>query len=417
MTQSDLLIIDPSVSGASGDLLIASILDTQDETFRTKFCQLFHKVLSKYDPAFSVKCHSIKKSGFSGCQVHTKAIKEFLPDEMLELIMKSSEQLQLSPKSHEIALSSFNFLIKAEKVVHGQNLTSTSATHFHELATIDTVFDITGFAYLLDQLNYHKMKINILPIAVGGGSIKIAHGTSSVPAPATSEIIKQGNLLIKGGPIEGELLTPTGAALLAALKATSLRFLPWMHINKIGRGHGTREGAPFLRLIQGTQSSTLIEEEIDVLETNVDDVDGETLGYLFDILFADNLVLDLSIINTLSKKNRPGYLIRAVIEPSKVHQVINILTRELGTLGVRILPGYRHILPRKQVTYEIKVMNGTENVHLKRGFLESELISEKVEFEDLRRIAKSRSISLRKARKIILKELKKQEISEEKNNA
>ncbi|MFX0149512.1 MAG: nickel pincer cofactor biosynthesis protein LarC [Candidatus Hodarchaeota archaeon] len=413
---SDLLIIDPSVSGASGDLLIASILDTQEETFRSKFCQLFHNILSKYDPDFIVKCHSIKKLGFSGCQVHTKAIKEFLPDEMHEIITKSSEQLQLSPKSHEIALSSFNFLIKAEKTVHGQNLPS-SPIHFHELATIDTVFDITGFAYLWDQLNYHKMKIIILPIAVGGGSIKIAHGTSSIPAPATLEIIKQGNLLIKGGPIEGELLTPTGAALLASLKAPSLRFLPWMHINKIGRGYGTREAAPFLRLIQGTQSSTLIEEEIDVLETNIDDVDGETLGYLFDILFSDNLVLDLSIINALSKKNRPGFLIRAVVEPSKVHQVINILTRELGTLGVRIVPGYRHILPRKQVTYQVKVMNGTENVHLKRGFLESELISEKVEFEDLRRIAKSRGISLQEARKIILNEIKKQDINEEKNNA
>ncbi|MFX0184286.1 MAG: nickel pincer cofactor biosynthesis protein LarC [Candidatus Hodarchaeota archaeon] len=419
MTQLDILVIDPSVSGASGDLLISSILDLQEESFRKEFCQLFQKILSEHDPDFKVKCHSVKKQGFSGCQVHTTAIKEFLPNEMLELIEKTSEILRLSPKSREMAVSSLNFLIEAEKKVHNQNSLS-SDLHFHELATIDTIFDVVGLAFLWDQLNFHNKKIYVLPIAVGGGHIKIAHGNVSVPAPATSEIILRGKLLIKGGPIERELLTPTGAALLASLGAISLKFLPCMHIEKIGRGYGTRECGKevgcFLRIIQGYQS-TLTEEEITILETNIDDVDGETLGYLFDVLFADNLVLDLSILNTLSKKNRPGFLIRGVVEPSKVPQVINILTRELGTLGVRVLGGYRHVLPRKQNTYQVKVLNGTETIRLKRGFLESEIISEKVEYEDLRRIAKEKGVSLQKIRKIILDEIKKQEVKQDENNA
>lgn len=407
-----LVIIDPTTSGAAGDLLIASLLDTQREAFRTEFCQKFQNLLVEYDSDFHLKWLSVQKQGISGTQVQTYAIKKFSPQEMHEIINNLSIQLSLTPESRNIAFNALTILIEAEKKVHGLNKQS-EPLHFHELALIDTVFDIVGFAYLWEQLGFIQMKTKILSIALGGGLVKIAHGKVSVPSPATTEIIRQTGLLVKGGPIAGELLTPTGAALLASLKATPINYLPLMYIHEIGRGFGTREyekgTLTCLKIIQGSQPSTLLKEEINILETNVDDVDGETLGYLFDVLFEENLILDLSIINTVSKKNRPGFLIRAIVEPSKSLQVTTILIRELGTLGVRVLPGFRHVVPRKQTSHQIKVMNELETVHLKRGFVDSELISEKVEYNDLKRIAQQKGVSLREIKKRILSEIHKQD--------
>ncbi|UCE12495.1 MAG: nickel pincer cofactor biosynthesis protein LarC [Candidatus Heimdallarchaeota archaeon] len=404
------VIIDASASGASGDLLIASMLDTQEDTFRDEFCQRFQKLLSKYDPDFQLRWLAVNKQAISGTQIRTSATKEFLPQEMSEILEKVCNKLNLSSKGRETATTALSLLIEAEKRVHGKNRPSE---HFHELATIDTVFDIIGFTYLWENLGFFQAEITILPIAVGGGLIEITHGRTSVPAPATAEIIRQSDLLIKGGPVEGELLTPTGAALLASLQATSTRFLPLMKFQKIGKSFGTRDSKDDsitgLQIIQGIKESQLQKEEINILETNVDDVDGETLGYLFDILFEEDLVLDLTIINTISKKNRPGFLIQVLVEPSKTLQVTTVLTRELGTLGVRVLQGFRHIIPRKLITQQIKVVNEEETVQVKRGYLNSELISEKVEYEDLKRIARRKGIPLREIQKRILSEIQRQD--------
>ncbi|MFX0013140.1 MAG: nickel pincer cofactor biosynthesis protein LarC [Promethearchaeota archaeon] len=405
-----LQIIDPSVSGAAGDLLIAALLDTQEASYRIEFCELFQNLLTKYDPEFQLKCLSVKKQGFLGCQIRTETDKKFLPQELNKILTELSNQLNFSPKSHEMALKAYSFLLKAEAKVHGQDLNNV---HFHELSTIDTIFDIIGFTYLWDQLGLFKSQTYILPIAVGGGLLKIAHGQVSAPGPATIEIVQQGELLIKGGPIEEELLTPTGASLLASLDATSINYLPLMKIHEIGRSFGTRsykQGiSSYLQFLRGSVPIDLAEEEINILETNVDDVDGETLGYLFDILFEEKLVLDLSIISTVSKKNRPGFLIQAIVEPSKSLQVTTILARELGTLGVRVLRGFRHIVPRELTIHQIKVLNNEETVQLKKGFLNSELISEKIEYEDLKRIARQKGVSLREINKRILTEIHKRD--------
>ncbi|MFX0124611.1 MAG: nickel pincer cofactor biosynthesis protein LarC [Candidatus Hodarchaeota archaeon] len=405
-----LVIIDPTTSGASGDLLIASLLDLQEEVYRNEFCQLFQNLLVEYDPDFQVKWSSVKKQGVSGTQIQTSAKITFSPQEMRKIIGKLSRELELSSESYKIACDALSFLIEAERKVHG-HIDRFENLHFHELALIDTIFDIIGFAYLWEKLRCLDSEVRILPIAVGGGTIKIAHGTVSVPTPATNEIIRQGGLLIKGGPVDGELLTPTGASLLASLNATSLHHLPLMTIQRIGRSFGTREYEKgtliCFQIIQGSKPSTLIKEEINILETNVDDVDGETLGYLFDLLFEKKLVLDLSIHNTITKKNRPGFLIRAIVKPSKAFEVTTVLSRELGTLGVRILPGFRHIVPRKQTSQNIKVMNGKETIQIKRGFIDSELISEKIEYEDLKRIAREKGVPLREIRKRVLSEIKK----------
>ncbi|MHA2247210.1 MAG: nickel pincer cofactor biosynthesis protein LarC [Candidatus Hodarchaeales archaeon] len=409
-----LLLFDPRTSGAAGDLLIAALLDTQQKEYHDDFCNLFQKLLTNYDPDFKVACSTTKRQGVTGIIVQTSAKKKFPPSEMQKIISKLGNQLNFSSKAMELISKAIFYLIKAEMKVHGYD-SDSEELHFHELATTDTMFDIVGFAYLLEKLNLLEMDMKILPIAVGGGTIKIAHGEVSIPAPATSEIIREGKLQIVGGPIEGELLTPTGAALLASLNATAITHYPLIQMQKIGRSFGTRKTdqkfLSSLQIIQGSSPFSLEKEEITVLETNVDDVDGETLGYLFDILYEKNLVLDLTIISTISKKNRPGYLIHSIVEPSKAIDVIKILSRELGTLGVRVYSGFRHIIPRKIKTYQIDIKSGLEPVQYKQGFIDSEIISEKIEFEDLKRLAQKEGITLKEMRKKIFSEIEKQDDS------
>ena len=406
------LIIDPSHSGASGDILIAALLDLKNTPFRNEFCHTFEKLFMEFDPSFRLKCDYKIINGFRACQLNIIATKKCSIDEMHSLILRMEKKLSLSQKCIKLSTKTLNCLIEAEKKIHGKD-TQNNKIHFHELASIDTVFDIVGFFYLWEKLDLFSMNIFILPIAVGGGSIEIAHGKVPVPTPATTEIIKQGNLSIKGGPFYGELLTPTGAALLTNLNASPINYFPLMTVDKIGISSGTREvkekGFPFLRIIQGTSIPSLQDEDINILETNIDDVDGETLGYLFEILYKDNLVLDLSIINTITKKNRPGFLIKAIVEPSKTFEVAKVLVKELGTLGVRVLPGFRHIVSREQEEYQIDIRNEKEKIIIKRGFLETEKISEKIEFEDLKRLAQKKGVPLRKIRNQILAEIYKKD--------
>ncbi|MFX0085442.1 MAG: nickel pincer cofactor biosynthesis protein LarC [Candidatus Hodarchaeota archaeon] len=406
------LLIDPRISGAAGDLLIAALLDIQTKDFRDKYCTKFNQLLVQYDQNFQVTWSTINREGFIGTQIQTSSTKKFSSNELRNIIDSLGKKLEFTSKAMEFSSKAISFLIDAEIKVHGYN-NQSKHIHFHELATIDTVFDILGFVFLLEKMNLLQIEKKILPIAVGAGMIKIHHGKTSVPAPAALEIIRQGNLLIVGGPVSGELLTPTGAALLASLNADAIQHFPLMHIQKIGRGFGTRifeEGIiNHLLIIQGSSPSSLEKEEIIVLETNVDDVDGETLGHLFDILYEGDSVLDLTLISTISKKNRPGFLVRSIVKPEKTLDVVNIISRELGTLGVRVFPGFRHIIPRKLKNYQIKLKNGQETIQYKKGFLGSEIISEKIEFDDLQRLARKEGITLREMRKRLLSEISKQD--------
>lgn len=398
------------MSGASGDMLIAALLEMNQGTLSTDFCLLFNTSIRKFDPQFEVSLQRVNRNGILGSQLQTTVSETFSVSRIRQLIDLLSKKVSLSIPSQTLAKKTFTFLVDAEKAVHGIKK-EKGDLHLHELASTDTIFDVVGFFYLWDKLGLHSKDIFILPIAVGGGTVQIAHGEVSVPAPATAEIIRNGNLVVQGGPIEKELLTPTGAALLAAIQANFAPFFPPVIIDQIGRSFGTRSHPgdiiPFLQVILATKQQSLQGEEITVLETNVDDVDGETLGYLFETLMKDSLVLDLSILPTITKKNRPGHLIRVIIEPSHIVQVTKILSRELGTLGVRYLPGFRHVVARKQTIHQIQILDKNETIRVKKGSIDSELISHKVEFEDLKRIAQQENISLQEARKLVLTELSK----------
>lgn len=405
-----MLIFDPRISGAAGDLLIAALLDMNSSKFRLEFCTLLKELLIKIDPQFDILHSVITKKGIAGTQIKTKSSTYFQSQELTDHITSLGNSLNLSKPALNLALNAINFIIEAELKVHNKD--SINNTHLHELASTDTLFDILGFSYLFDKLGLNSYKLILLPIAIGGGIIAISHGKVSVPAPATLEIIKKANLMVIGGPIEKELLTPTGAALLAALNAQPCTNIPLITVQNYGRSLGTRnyesEIIPFLQILEGTEVQEFLQEDIIILETNVDDVDGEILGYLFDLLYQEQLVLDLSMINTITKKNRPGMLIRAIVKPINAHQVTNILIRHLGTLGVRILPSTRHIIPRRIETHHITLNGMKESIQVKKGFIKDELISEKIEFEDIKRLAKKKKKTLREIRQQIHSDMKRE---------
>ncbi|MHA1974192.1 MAG: nickel pincer cofactor biosynthesis protein LarC [Candidatus Hodarchaeales archaeon] len=404
------LIIDPRLSGAAGDIFIAALLNLKDHDFKSYFCSLFQTTLQGIDPSFEVTWSDIRRKGFSGTRLQVKAEKKFKPQEMLTKIEDIGGKLGLTKYAIDIAKRALKYIILAEQNVHGFD--SSEKVHFHELSTTDTIFDILGAVYLLENLDLAKMKKYIFPIAVGSGTINISHGEVTVPAPATLEIIQEAGLTIQGSNIQGELLTPTGAAVIAALKPELITELPIMSIKNIGRSFGTREykdSNAFFQIIIANPPLTLRKEYITVLETNVDDVNGESLGYLFDVLYEKNMVLDLSLIHTITKKNRPGILIRAIVDPQKTQEVTTILINELGTLGVRVLHGYRHIVPRRSETKTIDIQGHDENIRVKKSYLGEKLVQRKIEFEDLKQLAKQKNISLRQARDLVLTKLLKED--------
>ena len=235
------------------------------------------------------------------------------------------------------ALGIFEVLGTAEAAVHGTDLDDT---HFHEVGADDAIADVVGASLLLDDLDVERVVTT--PLATGGGEVTMSHGVYPVPTPAVVEIAERAAWSLRGGPVETELLTPTGAAILAHV-ADGVERLPTLRIEGSGYGAGDHDSAEHpnvLRAIVGDGEGGLIEDEIRVLETNLDDATPEVLGGLHGRLRAAG-ARDVSVVPTAMKKSRPGHLVKVVVKPEDAERVARRLAVETGTLGVRET-GARH---------------------------------------------------------------------------
>ncbi|RDZ34997.1 MULTISPECIES: nickel pincer cofactor biosynthesis protein LarC [unclassified Haloferax] len=241
------------------------------------------------------------------------------------------ESMNLPPGVVADATAIFRVLGEAEAEVHGTNL---DATHFHEVGADDAVADVVGVCLLLDDLGVDRVVTG--PVAVGGGETEMSHGTYPVPAPAVVNITAAADWSVRGGPVEAELLTPTGAAILAHL-AEGVETLPSMSVESSGYGAGGWEFPDHpnvLRAVVGDGGSRLVRDEITVLETNLDDAPPEVLGGLQATL-KDAGARDVTIVPTTMKKSRPGHLVKVVVKPEDAERVAYRLAVETGTLGIR----------------------------------------------------------------------------------
>ncbi len=298
-----------------------------------------------------------------------------------------------------IHLAALDILAEAESRVHD---VPKSRAHFHEVGALDALADIAGSCEASSSLKADRILSR--PVSVGGGYVQSAHGLLPVPGPAALEILRAHNIPWMGGPVDDELLTPTGAALLAALVDEFVPRFPLIQAERVGYGAGKKDLAtPNLlralkaRIVSPTRGAGMDHQKDRVvqLETNVDDVTGEVLGHLIEELMQAG-ALDVSVIPAVMKKGRSGNVIRAISSHEDMSKLAGIIVRETGSLGVRVFPSlHRFVAEREERTVDLNLEGLTYSVAIKISRMDGSLVNVKAEYEDCRRIAKEAGVPLR----------------------
>ena len=299
-------------------------------------------------------------------------------EEILELI----RGLVLPEKVKKDALGIYRIIGEAEAAVHGLPI---NEIHLHEIGSLDAVADVVGCSLLIDMLGVTE--ITASPVHVGYGSVRCEHGILPVPAPAATEILK--GVPIYSGCIEGELCTPTGAALLKHF-ATRFESMPLMAVVRTGYGMGTKdfEAANCLRAFLSEKEGADSENSDVVCEIscNLDDMTPEAIGAAFDVLF-ENGALDVYATPIVMKKNRPAVMLACLCEEGKRDSIAQLMLENTTTIGVRITTCSRVLLDRSVET----VLTGYGQIRVKRahGF---GMIKLKPEYDDVQAAAKKHAV-------------------------
>ncbi|MFC7251243.1 nickel pincer cofactor biosynthesis protein LarC [Halomicroarcula sp. GCM10025324] len=303
------------------------------------------------------------------------------------------EDMDLPDAVEADALAIFELLGRAEAAVHGTDL---KETHFHEVGADDAIADVVGAALLLADLDVEQVVTT--PLSAGGGTIEMSHGTYPVPTPAVVEIAERADWSLAGGPVETELLTPTGAAILVHV-AKGVETLPPLDLDASGYGAGGRSvpNRPnVLRAMVGQTSGRLRRDDITVLETNVDDVSPEVLGDLQRSLSAVG-ARDVTIVPTTMKKSRPGHLVKVVCKPERAQPVARRLAEETGTLGIREHgAGHRWVADREFETVALSIDGERHEVQVKIASDETGAVYDvSAEYDDAAAVAEATGLTIR----------------------
>ena len=305
----------------------------------------------------------------------------------IEEIINSSD---LSNRVKELSLKMFMKVAEAVAKVHGKALYEV---HFHEVGAIDSIVDMVGAAICLDYLNVDKIIAS--PVQVGGGFVKCAHGLMPVPAPATTEILK--NIPINTGIVQFETTTPTGAAILSA---NVEEFTPKVDfsITKVayGIGHRDLEIPNVLRVYLGDAENFEKVEKQYILETNIDDMNPEIYGYIEEKLF-DSGALDVFKTSISMKKGRPGVKLSVLVDEQSEKTVLDIIFEETTSIGVRKYEVEKIMLNREFS----KVETEYGNITVKKSYYKGKLVKYKPEYEECKAIAKEKNVSINKVYKAV----------------
>ncbi len=313
----------------------------------------------------------------------------------LSTIKHLIESSTLSDKVKQNALAIFQRIGEAEAKIHGMDIESV---HFHEVGAVDSIVDIIGTCIGLEALGIEKIIAS--PLHVGYGTFTCAHGTYPIPGPAATEILR--GVPVYAKDIEGELVTPTGAAIVAVL-AQEFSQLPPMQIEKIGYGAGTRKYEKFpnvLRAVIGeVQSLDATPDVVTVIEANIDDLSPQIFGHLMDQAFAAG-ALDLFYTPVQMKKNRPGILLTLLCAPQDQDKMMELIFRETTTLGSRYRTEHRVILHREFKTVETQF--GAIKIKIARD-ANGNLLNAAPEYEDCHNAAIKHKVAVREVQSLALK--------------
>jgi uncharacterized protein (TIGR00299 family) protein len=368
------LIFEP-FSGAAGDMILASLIGLGADRQKVR-----EAIESAVD--VSVIVGSASKRGIEAVDVKIHVPHETHSRDYYELtdVIKSAG---LPAAVEQSALGVFAVLAEAESSVHGLPL---EKLHFHEIGQKDALADVIGSCFAFHEIAADAVLCT--PVNAGGGKVKAAHGMMSVPAPATLEILRKSGLSFYGSGTR-ELLTPTGAALLAYF-AKAVENIPQGRVISVGYGAGDAdtEDPNVLRTILMDVQDTLSRDTIEVLETNVDDVTGEVLGNLFDMLLSAG-ARDVTITPATMKKGRTGHIIKVITKPQDSDRVARVLMKETGTLGVRVIPTrHRYVADRRMEQVALSIRGEEFKVAVKIAQDKSgEILHMSAEYEDCRRVA------------------------------
>ena len=386
------IIIDPQSSGIAGNMLIGAFVDLGADADELKeIMETSAQDFGKVEVSFT----KVSKHGIDSTFCHVEMLEKKDSVTYKKFISKI-KTLNLDEKIISTSVNIFKRIAEAESKVHGKSL---DEVHFHEVGASDAVADVIGSVYAYYSLDYDSQEIIGLPIAVGGGRVKTAHGTISVPSPAVVEILKDAYMV--GGPVESELATPTGSAIYMELCDEIKEFIPQIKSRKVGYGAGRKDfdHPNVLRIIESSDISE--SDMIDVIETNLDHLTGEEIGYLFDVLL-DAGASDVSITPIIMKKNRQGSLLKVISRKSNRENILNVIFKETGSLGIRIAPNMHRGIAKREFEIETYEINGkTYEVTFKIGYVNGEVISKRPEYEDLKRIAKDSGLALREIKEMI----------------
>ncbi|MFB1065527.1 nickel pincer cofactor biosynthesis protein LarC [Natrinema sp. H-ect4] len=308
-------------------------------------------------------------------------------------------EMDLEPPVERDALAIFELLGEAEASVHGEAL---EEIHFHEVGADDAIADVVGATALLHDLEPERVVTT--PLATGGGTVSMSHGEYPVPTPAVVEIAERADWSLRGGPVDAELLTPTGAAILGHV-ADGIDALPALELEASGYGAGGYDLDPHpnvLRILvgDGAGQGELAKDDIAVLETNLDDATPEVLGGLQETL-ADAGARDVSILPATMKKSRPGHLVKVICKPADRERVARALAEETGTLGVRDAGvTHRWIANREFETVTLEIDGDEYEVTVKvASDADGEVYDVSAEYDDTMAVARKAGVPIRKIRR------------------
>ena len=392
--------------GAAGDMLTAALLDLMPEKEEAL------KELNELGiPGVEFKAETAQKCGVTGTHMHVLVNGEEESEHMhehhhhhhdhdhdhgehehshghhhhsgmhdIEHIVNG--HINVSDEVKKNVMSVYDKIAQAESTVHG---TTVEEIHFHEVGTMDAVADITAVSYLISKLDVDQIICS--PVHVGKGTVKCAHGILPVPAPATA-LILEGIPIYSKDEINGELCTPTGAALLKTY-VDKFESIPIMTVEKIGYGLGTKDFpiANCLRVMLGETPSA--KDKTVELDFNVDDMTGEEIGFATEKLL-DNGAREVFVTPVQMKKNRPGSLVCVLCGENDREKMVDLIFKYTTTIGIRETLKDRYVLDRSVETRDTEF--GEVRVKKSSGYGVSK---EKYEYEDLAKLAKENDCSVK----------------------
>jgi hypothetical protein len=367
-------------SGISGDMTIGALVDAG-----ASFEELRAQLVRLNVPGYELAIEKVLKQGIAGTKFHVRVHDAGTQHRRLRDIETILRGSGLESRIRDRALRVFTRLAEAEASIHH---TTIEQVHFHEVGAIDSIVDITGSVIGLDLLGVQRVVASA--VNLGAGFVRTAHGVLPVPGPATAELLKGVPTYARGN--EGELTTPTGAALLATL-AEHFGPLPHLCVEQIGYGAGTKDlpHAPnLLRVFIGEDGSGREADMITVLEANLDDMNPEWFEFAQEQLFAQG-ALDVFYTPIFMKKNRPATKLTVLCGAGKVDAIVETLFHNTSTFGLRTYEVRRQKLQRESQTVDTRY----GPIAVKIGQWRGQVVQVSPEYESCRQAARRCAVPLK----------------------